>query len=168
MNDLSNPESRVGTVGLTLLRMITGVILAAHGWEKLVGYSEWHGTVVSLGLPLPDVMAPLAIAGELGGGVGLVLGLLTRVAGLGAAVTMGVAIATVHISHGLFARDNGFEFPLLLLASSLFFVLRGGGAASLDALWSRRPGDRAVESTRYRRGRRDAVAQREIPLEGRW
>jgi putative oxidoreductase len=163
-----NIESRAGTVGLTLLRMITGVILTAHGWEKLVGYREWHDTVVSLGLPLPDVMAPLAIAGELAGGIGLVLGLLTRVAGLGAAITMAVAIATVHISHGLFARDNGFEFPLLLLASSLFFVLRGGGAASLDALWSRKPGDRVVTNTHYRRGRRPPLPHQEIPLEGRW
>jgi len=168
MTDLSNRESRIGIVGLTLLRMITGVILTAHGWEKLVGYREWHDSVVSLGFPLPDVMAPLAIAAELGGGVGLVLGLLTRVAGLGAAVNMAVAIATVNISHGLFARDNGFELPLLLLASALFFVLRGGGAASLDALWSRRPGDRVVENKHYRRGRREAVAHRELPLEGRW
>jgi hypothetical protein len=54
-----------------------------------------------------------------------------------------VAIATVHFSHGLFARDNGFEYPLLLLVSCLFFVLRGAGAVSLDALWSR-PGGRAA------------------------
>jgi putative oxidoreductase len=168
MNDFANRESRVGTVGLTLLRMVTGVILTAHGWEKLVGYREWHDNVVSLGLPFPDVLAPLAIAGELAGGVGLVLGLLTRVAGLGAAITMAVAIATVHISHGLFARNNGFEFPLLLLTSSLFFVLRGGGAASLDALWSRRPGDRVVENRHYRRGRREPAPHHDAPLEGRW
>ena len=143
MTEIWRRESRAAVVGLTLLRMVTGVILAAHGWEKLVGYSDWQNSVASLGLPMPHVLAPLAIAAELGGGVGLVLGLLTRLAGLGAAINMGVAIATVHWGHGLFAKDNGFEFPLLLLVSALFFLLRGAGAASLDSLWSRH-GDRIV------------------------
>lgn len=138
-------ESRAAVAGLTLLRIVTGVILAAHGWEKLVGYADWQQNVASLGLPLPQVLAPLAIAAELGGGVALILGLLTRVAALGAAFNMAVAIGTVHWAHGLFAKDNGFEFPLLLMVSALFFTLRGAGAWSLDALWNR-PGQRvAVE-----------------------
>jgi len=148
MLDSWKGESRAGVVGLTLLRMVTGVILAAHGWEKLIGYQEWHAQVVQLGIPFPDVAAPLAIAAELGGGVGLVVGLLTRLAAFGAAFNMGVAIATVHFSHGLFARDNGFEYPLLLLVSCLYFVLRGAGAVSLDALWSR-PGGRVVTDSAH-------------------
>jgi putative oxidoreductase len=150
-------ESRGATVGLTLLRMITGVILAAHGWEKLVGYQDWHDNVAGMGLPLPALLAPLSIAAELGGGVALVLGLLTRLAALGVVVNMAVAIATVHLSHGLFARDNGFEFPLLLLTSGLFFMLRGAGVVSLDALWSRPGQGVTVEHTRYG-GRREYPA----------
>ena len=157
MMALWNRESRAATAGLTLLRMTAGVILAAHGWEKLVGYQEWHDNVAGMGLPLPAVMAALSIAAELGGGVALVLGLLTRVAALGIVVNMAVAIATVHFSHGLFARDNGFEYPLLLLVTGLFFMLRGAGAVSLDAMWSR-PGERAqVEHARYG-GRREYPA----------
>ena len=149
MMALWNRESRPATAGLTLLRMTAGVILAAHGWEKLVGYQEWHDNVAGMGLPLPAVMAALSIAAELGGGVALLLGLLTRLAALGIVVNMAVAIATVHISHGLFMRNNGFEFPLLLLVTGLFFMLRGAGAVSLDAMWQR-PGERAQgEHARY-------------------
>ena len=123
--------------------MIAGLIFTAHGWQKLVGYDEWHGAVASMGLPMPDVLAPLAVAGEFAGGLGLILGLLTRIAALGAMTVMVVAIATVHWTHGLFAKDNGFEFPLLLATTAFFFLLRGAGAVSLDALWQR-PRSRVV------------------------
>jgi putative oxidoreductase len=143
MSEVWKRESRAAVVGLTLLRVIAGIILTAHGWQKLVGFTEWRNVVVGLGLPMPTLMAALAVAGELGGGVGLILGLLARVAGFGAAAVMTVAIATVHISHGLFAQQNGFEYPLLIWATAVFFMLRGAGPFSLDALWSN-PRERVV------------------------
>jgi putative oxidoreductase len=129
----TNYESKSGVTGLTLARITLGVIMAAHGFQKLTGFEQWHGHVVSMGLPFPDVAAWLAVAGELLGGLGLIVGLFTPVAAFGVVCTMLVAIAKVHWSHGLFAQDNGFEYPLLILASSLFFMLRGAGPFSLDA-----------------------------------
>jgi hypothetical protein len=56
---------------------------------------------------------------------------------------MTTAIATVHISHGLFAQNNGFEYPLMLWATAVFFMLRGAGPISIDALWSN-PRERVI------------------------
>lgn len=136
MAEIWKRESRAAVFGLTLLRLTAGIILTAHGWQKLVGFAEWRDTVVGLGLPMPTLMAALATAGELGGGIGLVLGLLARIAGFGAAAVMTVAIATVHITHGLFAQQNGFEYPLLIWSTAVFFMLRGAGPISIDALWN--------------------------------
>lgn len=117
---------------LTALRIGVGFILAFHGWLKLTGYDAWHDQVVQLGLPMPDVLAPLAIAGELGGGIGLMIGFLTPIAALGTLTNMLVAIFAVHLGNGLLAKDGGFEFPLTLALVSLFFVLRGAGRFSVD------------------------------------
>jgi putative oxidoreductase len=136
MPEIWKRESRAAVFGLTLLRVTAGVILTAHGWQKLVGFGEWRDTVAGLGLPMPTLMAALATAGELGGGIGLVLGLLARIAGFGAAAVMTVAIATVHITHGLFMQNNGFEHPLMLWATAVFIMLRGAGPISIDALWN--------------------------------
>lgn len=143
MSEIWKRETRAAVVGLTLLRMTAGIILAAHGWEKLVGFHQWRDTVAGLGVPMPNLLAALAVAGELGGGVGLILGLLARVAGFGAAAVMTTAIALVHINHGLFAQNNGFEHPLMLWATAVFFMLRGAGPISIDALWSN-PRERVI------------------------
>jgi putative oxidoreductase len=130
-------ETKGGVAALTLLRVIVGVIMVAHGLQKLAGFSEWQANVAKMGLPLPEVSAALALAGELAGGMGLLLGFITPIAAFGVSCTMAVAILTVHASHGLFAKDGGFEYPLTLLATALFFMLRGPGPYSLDALLQR-------------------------------
>jgi putative oxidoreductase len=130
-------EPKAGVVMLTLMRAVVGLIMMAHGLQKLAGYSEWQANVETMGLPLPEVSAALALAGELAGGLGLLLGFITPIAAFGVACTMAVAILTVHISHGLFSKDGGFEYPLTLLVSALFFMLRGPGPYSLDALLGR-------------------------------
>lgn len=137
MSKTSNYESRAGVFGLTVARVTLGVIMAAHGFQKLTGFAEWHAHVQSMGLPLPAVSAWLAVAGELLGGLGLIVGLLTPIAAFGALCTMVVAIVAVHGSHGLFAQNNGFEYPLMLAAISLFYMLRGAGPISLDGWLAR-------------------------------
>lgn len=146
-------EPQPGVVALTALRVVVGVIMVAHGLQKLAGYSEWQANVEKMGLPLPEVSAALALAGELAGGLGLLLGFITPVAAFGVACTMLVAILTVHISHGLFNKDGGFEFPLTLLAAALFFMLRGPGPYSLDALIGRNQRKQHVESEQRSFGR---------------
>ena len=97
-------------------------------------------------------MAPLAVAGELLGGLGLIVGLFTRVAAFGVMCVMVVAIATVHLHKGLLAEHGGFEYPLLLLATSLYFLVAGGGPVSLDAACAGgRTGGRSNGTRRWQR-----------------
>jgi hypothetical protein len=90
-----------------------------------------------MGIPLPAVSALLATAGEFLGGLGLIFGLLTRVAAFGVFCTMAVAVFVVHLPNGLLARNNGFEFPLTLLCAAFFFIAAGAGPISLDAWFGR-------------------------------
>jgi putative oxidoreductase len=119
---------------LTLLRVVVGVVMAAHGLQKVMDPSQFQGHLTQMGFPIPGVLTYLTIAGELFGGIGLALGLLTPIAAFGVACVMTVAIATVHLKHGLFAANGGFEYPLVLLASSLWFMAAGAGPWSLDGL----------------------------------
>jgi putative oxidoreductase len=123
---------------LTLLRLVVGVILVAHGTQKLADPLGTAQSFEQLGIWLPHFSVWLAIAGEFLGGIGVLVGLFTRVAALGPFFTMLVAIATAHLGNGLFARNGGWEYPLTLLFVSLVFVTYGGGPYSLDALLHRR------------------------------
>lgn len=118
------------------LRVTCGIILTAHGWQKLTDVPSWREQLQSLDVAAPQVFAYFAIAGEFLGGLGLIVGLLTPIAAFGTVCTSAAAIVLVHWGHGLFASQGGFEFPLALLMVSLFFIAHGGGAWSLDAgLW---------------------------------
>ena len=89
-----------------------------------------------LGIPAP--LAYLAIAAEFFGGLGLIVGFLARVAAVGVAVTMAVAMVKVHLQHGFFLnwfgdkQGHGFEYHLLALALALVVIVHGAGAFSLD------------------------------------
>jgi putative oxidoreductase len=136
----------------TALRVICGVIFAAHGFQKLMNVAGWQETLASMGVVTPKVLGYLAIAGEFLGGVGLIVGLLTPLAALGTACVAAAAIVLVHWGNGLFMANNGFEFPLALMIASLFFMAHGGGAWSLDAvLFRARRASR--EEARARAGR---------------
>jgi putative oxidoreductase len=124
-------------LALAALRMTVGAIMVVHGWAKLADVAGTTQSFDRLGLPAPQLLIYLAIAGELFGGLGLAAGLLTRVAALGPLCTMVVAILTVHAGHGLLAKNGGFEYPLVLLLVSGFFAINGGGRFSLDAALDR-------------------------------
>jgi putative oxidoreductase len=136
-----------------LLRVGVGIVMLAHGWSKLIDWNGWREQVVALGLPAPDVMAALAVMGELLGGAGLILGLLTPLAALGVLAVMVVAIAKVHAGNGLFASNGGWELPLVIGLVALFFVARGGGLYSLDAILARKWRERRVQRREVRVGR---------------
>ncbi len=140
-------------LALAALRVTVGAILVAHGWAKLTNLAGTAQSFDQLGMPAPQTLVYLAVAGELFGGLGLAAGLLTRIAALGPLCTMMVAILAVHASNGLFAKDGGFEYPLVLLLVSGFFAINGGGRFSLDGAL-----DRAEYATGRRRARpRDAL-----------
>lgn len=124
-------------LAMTVLRVTVGVIMTVHGFQKLSDIPGTEAGFAHMGLPMPSTMVLLAIAGEFFGGLGLIVGLLTRVAALGVFCTMAVAVFFVHLPNGLLASNNGFEYPLTLLAAAFFFVAAGAGPASLDAWFGR-------------------------------
>jgi putative oxidoreductase len=94
-----------------------------------------HGIMGALAhLHIPGWMAYLVVAAEFGGGILVVLGLLTRIAALAILVDMLVAIFKVHLPHGLFSQNGGFEFPLTCAAIAFSLIFFGAGPISLDWL----------------------------------
>jgi putative oxidoreductase len=131
-----------------ILRLVLGVVFFAHGAQKVLGW--WGGRGFSATLSgfehsgIPAVFAFLAIAAEFLGGIGLILGLLGRVAAFGIACNMLVAIVKVHAPNGLFMnwggqqKGEGFEYHLLVLAMTAAIMIMGSGAFSVDGALSRR------------------------------
>jgi putative oxidoreductase len=120
------------------LRLPAGIIFAAHGAQKLFGWFGGYGLtatgewMASIGLSPGVLMAALSGGAEFFGGLALIVGALVRPAAALLAITMVVAIFAVHIGNGLFAANNGFEFPLALLGTSIALLISGAGKASLD------------------------------------
>jgi putative oxidoreductase len=131
------------SVATTILRLVLGVVFFAHGAQKMLGWFGGYGFSGTMGfftnmMHIPAPLAFLAIAAEFFGGLGLILGFLTRIAAFGIFTNMVVAILTVHGANGLFMnwtgtqKGEGFEYHLLVLAITIFLMLRGAGALSVD------------------------------------
>jgi putative oxidoreductase len=130
---------------LTLFRTILGVVFFAHGAQKLLGWFGGPGLKETLrtmhetlGLPAPFTCA--ALATEFFGGLGLIAGLLSRIAAIGIFVVMLTAIVMVSGRYGLFLnwfgdrKGHGYEYHLLAIALAVVIIVRGSGAMSLDRL----------------------------------
>jgi putative oxidoreductase len=126
-----------------ILRLVLGVVFFAHGAQKMLGWFGGFGFSGTMGfftgpMHIPALFAFLAIAAEFFGGLGLILGFLTRIAAFGIAATMLVAIGMVHSNFGFFMnwsgnqKGEGFEYHLLVLAMTAFLMIRGAGAFSVD------------------------------------
>ncbi|WP_275544974.1 DoxX family protein [Pseudomonas sp. Marseille-Q0931] len=144
MNNLikSITASQAG-FGITILRIIAGITFAAHGAQKLFGWFGGYGLegvaqwMESIGLAPGYLMALMAGSAEFFGGVALIIGLLVRPAAAVLAVTMLVAIFTVHLANGFFMSNNGYEFALALLAISVALLIEGAGKLSIDSKLAR-------------------------------
>lgn len=144
MNNLikSITASQAG-FGITVLRIIAGITFAAHGSQKLFGWFGGYGLagvaqwMESIGLAPGYLMALMAGSAEFFGGVALIIGLLVRPAAAVLAVTMLVAIFTVHLANGFFMSNNGYEFALALLAISIALVFEGAGKLSVESKLAR-------------------------------
>jgi putative oxidoreductase len=130
---------------LTLIRVILGIVFFAHGAQKVLGWFGGTGLKETLrtmhefiGLPVP--LALVAVMAEFLGGLGLIVGLLSRVAAIGICLTMLSAIAMLHWRFGLFVnwfgdrKGHGFEYHLLAIGLAIVIMIGGSGALSLDRL----------------------------------
>jgi putative oxidoreductase len=136
----------LGTSGdwvITIVRIVLGVVFFAHGAQKALGWFGGAGLrstvqVFREQLRIPTAFALLAVAAEFLGGLGLIVGLLSRVAALGIAVIMLVALLTVHWKFGFFMnwygdqKGQGIEYHILVLVLALAVMIKGGGPSSLD------------------------------------
>ncbi|MGF1742802.1 DoxX family protein [Vibrio profundum] len=121
-----------------VLRVPVGIIFMAHGSQKLFGWFGGGGLegtahwMASIGLNPGLLMATLSGGAEFFGGLALLLGLLVRPAALLTGFTMLMAIFSVHIDHGLFLSNNGFEYALALLAATVSLAFSGAGTFGVD------------------------------------
>ena len=124
--------NRFQGLGSLVMRLVLGIIMVAHGYTKIIPsgalYTFSH-TVQHMHLPI--WLGYVSAFTEFFGGMLLVIGLLTRVAALGTAIDMAVAIIKVHL-HGGLLGPNSFALPLSLFAISLMLVFTGCGWLGLD------------------------------------
>lgn len=135
----TDTAGRLGSVGLLLLRLVVGAAFVLHGWPKIQNAWGWMGPES----PVPGFLLALAALAEFGGGLALILGLLTRLASLGIAAVMVVALGMVHLPQGdPFVSSTGkasYELAAVYLACAILFLILGPGRFSLDALLFRSP-----------------------------
>ena len=140
LNFLFKTDNDVSTF---LLRVLLGVVFFPHGAQKVLGWFGGYGFSGTMGfftgmLHVPALFGFLAIAAEFAGAIALILGLFTRVAALGIAANMLVAVAMVHWQYGLFMnwagnqKGEGYEFHLLAIGVAIVLIIRGGGKWAAD------------------------------------
>ncbi|MFQ3587396.1 MAG: DoxX family protein [Fimbriimonadaceae bacterium] len=142
----SSSKTTPNDIGLLIIRFVVGTVFLYYGSQKLLGVfggAGFQGTLDGFqrGLGIPPVLGSLAIIAEFFGGLGLIVGLLTRVAAFGLAVTMGVAVSTKVAALNLYDRStfSEFAFPLVLGTVCLALLVQGAGTLSLDGrLFSRK------------------------------
>jgi len=127
------------SIGLLIARVVIGLVMAAHGAQKLFGWFGGYGLnktgefFVQLGFRPGRAFATAASLTEITSGLLLALGFLGPIGPALMISVMIVAMITVHWEHGLFAANNGIEMPLLYATAALGLALTGYGAFSLDA-----------------------------------
>jgi len=125
-------------IGLLILRLGIGLIIAAHGAQKLFGVwggpgmEKWTQSVQRLRIRPAQPWAWVAALSEFGGGLLLVLGLLSPLGSLALIGAMLVAIATVHLPKGFWVSKGGYEFNLSLIVGAAALAFTGPGSYSLD------------------------------------
>ena len=138
MKAFTHSNENLQSVAVLVLRIGLGAVMFAHGAQKVIGAFGGKGleatvTGMSTGLGVPEFMAYLSCSTEFLGGLGLLLGILTRFFGTAVFINMMVAVLAVHAKNGFFA-PTGYEFPLSLALMSLTITIAGPGLLSLDHL----------------------------------
>ena len=133
------PIARFADFGPFILRVIAGIIMLAHGLQKLIefGPANFGGVLADLGVPLPVFMGYVVTFAELIGGTLLIVGLLSRLAALMLAIEMVFTTLLVKANLGLIASNSripGAELDLALMAGFIAILLLGPGKIALDYL----------------------------------
>jgi putative oxidoreductase len=127
--------NRLQPFGALVMRLVLGAIMVAHGYGKIIPRGALYNFAQAVShMGFPVWLGYVAAFTEFFGGMLLILGLLTRIAALGTAIDMAVAVIKVHLHNGLTGHNGqgGFEFPLALFVVSLMLVFTGAGLLSLD------------------------------------
>ena len=134
------PIARLAVLAPLVVRVIVGIIMTAHGLQKLteIGPANFGGQLLAgLGVPWPVFFGYVVTFTELIGGILLIVGLLSRLAALVLTIDLVVAISLVKVNVGLIAPQGsgaGAELDLALIAGFLVILLAGPGRLSLDYL----------------------------------
>jgi putative oxidoreductase len=141
-----NPAHR-GSLAVLLLRVVTGVAFLFHGWSKIQNPFHWLDKAAN---PPPGFLQALAALAEFGGGVGLLLGVLTPLCAAGIFFTMAYAIATHVLRGDPFVSKGGgsYELALVYLTIATAFLLLGPGRYSVDHIVANRGGRGTEKNTR--------------------
>ena len=131
-----SPMDRLAQFAPLVVRVIVGLIMAAHGLQKLLaGPANFGGFLAQLGVPAPTLMGYVVTLVELGGGILLIIGLFSRLAALLLTINLVVAIVLVKVNVGFLSPQSGgvgAELDLALIAGFLVILLAGAGRISLD------------------------------------
>jgi putative oxidoreductase len=130
---LADGLTRVQGWGITVLRVVVGIVFLVHGTQKLFGFG-FDGVAEGferLGIPLPLFFAVVVTLVEFLGGVALILGLLTRFVSISLAIAMLVATLLVYFPNGFFSMNGGYEYTLVLIAATAALILERSGEAAL-------------------------------------
>jgi putative oxidoreductase len=114
-------------LALLLLRVVLGIVMLVHGVPKLLHFGGVAQGFAGMGVPAPTLAAAFAAIAEAGGGLLMLLGIATDIAGVLFAIDMLGAIMFVHLAKGFSAGNGGWEFPLVLLTMALGVALAGPG-----------------------------------------
>ena len=127
---------------LMIVRLALGIVMLPHGAQKALGLFGGPGYAGTMAMftsqGMPAALAFLVILGESAGSLGLIVGLLSRIAGFGISCIMLGAIAMVHLPNGFFMNwsgkqaGEGFEYHILALGMALAVLVGGGGKSSVD------------------------------------
>ena len=114
-------------LALLILRVVLGIIMIYHGWPKLTDLGGTIEGMAGIGVPAPAVAAIFATVAEVVGGLLMLVGAFTDIAGLMFAIDMLGAITLVHAKNGFSVAKGGVEWPLLLIAAALAIAFAGPG-----------------------------------------
>lgn len=126
-------------LALALIRIMTGLVFTLHGSQKVLGafggpglqgFANW---ISSLGIP--GAFGYLAAIFEFVGGILLLFGIASRLGALMVIPVMLGAIYLVHLKHGFFVQNNGYEYPLTLLVLAIAIFLGGSGSLAFTRIF---------------------------------